>query len=87
MVEKLLEEANELVQSFANRAARVDLIALLSKVNDSFTGKNQDGEDILISANESGLVLRTYQHNGWIRINYYDECGFESEESFEGKWK
>lgn len=42
MVEKLLEEANELAQSFANRAARVDLIALLSKVNDSFTGKNQD---------------------------------------------
>lgn len=50
-------------------------------------GKNTDGEDMNISFSEDGVVTKTYQNNGWLRVNYYDENGFMECETFEGRWR
>ena len=50
-------------------------------------GKNTDDEDMDISLSEDGVVTKTYQNNGWLRVNYYDENGFMECETFEGRWR
>ena len=50
-------------------------------------GKNTDGEDMNISFSEDEVVTKTYQNNGWLRVNYYDENGFMECETFEGRWR
>jgi hypothetical protein len=52
-----------------------------------FYGENQDGEKIAIHVAHNGIVLVTYQHNGWIRNNYYYYGEDRCEEIFDGKWK
>lgn len=38
-----------------------------------YEGTNSDGEEITISVQKNvGIRVRTYQNNGWIRINDYD---------------
>ncbi len=43
------------------------------------TGKNEDGETLIIEygKDDTGLFYRvtTCQHNNWLRINTYYECG------------
>ena len=51
-----------------------------------FYGKNEDGEDIEIHIAESSIIHKTYQKNGWLRANYFDENGLPDGEIFEGKW-
>lgn len=50
-------------------------------------GKNTNDEDMDISFSEDGVVTKTYQNNGWLRVNYYDKNGFMECETFEGKWR
>lgn len=50
-------------------------------------GKNQVGEDQVISFASCGITVKTYQFNGWIRINYYTSEGYPEGESFRGRWK
>ena len=38
-------------------------------------GKNTNDEDMDISFSEDGVVTKTYQNNGWLRVNYYDKNG------------
>ena len=35
---------------------------------------------------KTGIVLRTNQHNGHTRANYYDQDGYPSGESYDGRW-
>lgn len=53
-----------------------------------FSGRNQNNEEIWISFfSDSTAELRTFQNNGWERVNYYS-CDGECEcETFEGKWR
>ena len=52
-----------------------------------FFGENEDGERIEIHIAEDSIIYKTYQKNGWIRVNYFDENGIEDGETFDGKWK
>ena len=52
-----------------------------------FSGENEDGECVFLSISESGMILRTEQENGWVRVNYYDQDGYATGEGFDGKWR
>lgn len=63
---------------------------LMEKYGDSkfpFYGKNENGEDIEIHIGKTDVIYKTYQNNGWIRVNYYDENGLPNGETFDGRWK
>jgi len=49
-------------------------------------GKNDQGEDTEIHISKDSIIYKTYQSNGWLRVNYYGEDGYPEGESFEGKW-
>ena len=51
-----------------------------------YFGKNEHGESVYLSVAKTGIILKTEQHNGWVRVNYYDENGFPTGESFDGRW-
>lgn len=55
------------------------------KSKTSFIGSNEDGETIEVGVFEDHISLRTYQNNGWTRLNVYHDDGYV-EEIFEGKW-
>ena len=48
---------------------------------------NQIGEQQLISFSEDGVIVTTFQDNGFIRENCYDVNGYYECESFTGRWK
>lgn len=78
---------NELSREFKTVAGRKKLIELYGDVNDMFTGHNEDGEMVCVSFDkENGIVLHTYQHNGWLRVNTYDKDGCVDSEGFDGRW-
>ncbi|MBP1581121.1 MAG: hypothetical protein J6A26_01825 [Oscillospiraceae bacterium] len=52
-----------------------------------FYGKNDEGEDIEIHICKTNIIFKTYQANGWVRANHFDEDGLPAGEMFEGRWK
>lgn len=80
------KQLNELCQNFDNIESRKKVIELYQDVDTSFSGNNENNETVEIHVSPSGLVTKTYQNNGWIRVNYYDSCGVAEGESFEGRW-
>lgn len=80
--------SNELSARFADIDGRRELIEKYGDSDTMFTGENADGEMVTVSIDkESGIILKTYQSNGWVRVNYYNKEGFAEGESFDGKWK
>ena len=77
---------NELTKNFADDKTRKEIIEKFTDYKQAFFGKNEDGEDVEIHIAESGIILKTYQNNGWLRVNYYDENGYAEDEVFNGKW-
>lgn len=55
-------------------------------VNDSFFGKNESGEDVIVGISNDSVVITTHQANGWVRNNYYNADGFFEGESYDGRW-
>lgn len=51
-----------------------------------YGGKNDEGEDVvvLISKGEEATV-KTFQKNGWLRVNYYGKNGYSEGETFQGR--
>ena len=43
-------------------------------------GKNEHGENIIVSINDNFAVVTTLQNNGWLRSNTYYPDGTETEE-------
>lgn len=79
---------NELSAQFFTAAGRKHLVEMYSDADTMFTGKNEDGEMVCVSFDkECGIVLQTYQENGWVRVNYYDKDGMPTGESFDGRWR
>lgn len=79
---------NELSARFADVAGRRELIKKYGNSNTMFTGENADGEMVTVSIDKDrGIVLKTYQNNGWVRVNYYNKEGIAEGEGFDGKWK
>ena len=86
--EELIANANELAADFDDLFSRRKLISVLKDVDTALVGENENGETVVISSSESGgMMLLTYQNNGWTRTNYYDECGYLEGEMFNGRWK
>ena len=54
---------------------------------DMLMGGNPKEESIEISFTESAATVKTYQNNGWVRVNYYNSEGYCEGETFEGRWK
>lgn len=82
------EIPNELSYEFVTEQGRKRLIELYGENKGMFHGKNSDGETVFVSIDSNrGIVLKTYQENGWIRINCYDKEGCIEDECFDGKWK
>lgn len=78
---------NELAAQFDTVEGRKKLIELYADSETMFSGVNADGENVTLSIAASGMVLKTMQENGWVRVNYYDAEGVADGESFDGKWK
>lgn len=58
-----------------------DILALESGL---YGGENEDGETVMVGRDKgNGYSVRTFQKNGWHRINYYDEEGRPEGETFE----
>lgn len=52
-----------------------------------YGGKNEENEDVMVFL-EKGLemTIKTFQNNGWLRVNYYTADGYSDGETFEGRW-
>ena len=78
---------NELSQNFGDIKVRRKLMELYGDSQTAYGGVNEEGEDVLVSIARDGIVVSTFQKNGWLRKNYYDENGSSEGETFEGWWK
>jgi len=78
---------NELSRRFNTVEGRRKLIEEYANSTTMFSGENEDGECVFLSISESGMILRTEQENGWVRVNYYDQDGYATGEGFDGKWR
>lgn len=75
---------NELSHEFVTREGRKRLIDRYGNTKTLFSGRNSDGEIVCVSFDtESGIVLKTSQQDGWVRVNYYDNDGWPAGETFE----
>lgn len=52
-----------------------------------YHGKNEDGQDVEIHIGKTSVIYKTFQSNGWVRVNYFDENGYSDGETFDGRWK
>lgn len=77
----------QLILDFSNPEEVKEAIKRYRHLDHSVDGINQNGEQQHISFSESGAVLTTYQANGFVRINYFDENGQLEGEAFDGRWK
>ena len=60
----------------------IELMKRADEFDSACSGKNKNGENVLISVNHDNITVETFQNNGWIRKNVYWECGM-SEELYE----
>lgn len=78
---------NELSCRFDTVEGRKEIVQRYADSDTMFTGENSDGETVYLSVSKTGMVLKTEQENGWVRVNYYDADGHSTGESFDGKWR
>ena len=78
---------NELSSRFDTVADRKELIDRYGDSNSMFIGNNAEGETVYLSVDACGIILKTEQENGWVRVTYYDADGVATGEGFDGKWK
>lgn len=83
----MIKIPDELSMQFGTQAGRKQLIELYADSDTMFFGQNEIGEKVYLSISKDGMVLNTQQENGWVRVNYYDEDGWPTGETFDGKWK
>lgn len=77
---------NELAKDFDRCEVRRTLIREFGKSETAYSGVNADGEDVLLSIFSDHITVFTNQHNGWVRVNYYDADGYAEGETFKGRW-
>lgn len=76
---------NELTKNFKDPAVRRKLMQEYADCR-GFQGKNEDDEIVWVSISSDQITVATYQKNGWVRVNYYDENGLSSGEAYNGRW-
>lgn len=55
-------------------------------MNVCYRGENADGEDVGLHIAKTGIIFKTYQANGFLRVNTYAADGSVEGETFEGRW-
>lgn len=85
MVQSMICIPNELTKNFKDPAVRRKLMAEYADCH-GFYGQNEDGEIVWVSISSTQITVATYQKNGWVRVNYYDENGLSSGEAYNGRW-
>lgn len=77
----------ELSARFGTAEGRCEMIRLYGDTPNLYAGTNADGESVYMEISRSrGITLTTNQHNGHVRVNYYDTNGHASGETFQGRW-
>lgn len=64
--------------------------SLMEEYGDSkfpFFGENDNGESIEIHICPTSVIHVTYQNNGWIRKDCFDEHGYYEAEMYGGRWR
>lgn len=61
---------------------------LIQKTEDGmYPTVSNDGEKVLVFIEKNkGMDVHFYQHNGWIRVDSYDNDGQSIGETFAGRW-
>ena len=77
---------NELARDFDRCEVRRTLMREFGESQTAYSGVNADGEDVLLSIFTDHITVSTNQHNGWVRVNYYDGDGYAEGETFKGRW-
>lgn len=80
------ENLNALCKDFDNIDNRREIIRLFNDIDTALTGNNENGETVELHISKDALITKTYQANGWVRVNYYDNNGEMTDETFEGRW-
>ncbi|QOV08450.1 hypothetical protein Kirov_251 [Bacillus phage Kirov] len=76
----------KLAIDMADIEVRKDLVQ--NRKSDLYSTINEDGEDVVIALEQGiGMEMKTFQNNGWVRVNYYDAGGAHNGETFAGRWK
>lgn len=81
-----MEIPNELSARFDTVEGRKAIIDRYKDSSSMFVGVNEDGETVFMSVSDTGIILRTEQENGWVRVNFYNADGEAEGETFDGKW-
>lgn len=90
LYEQVIEQArakpsqtkDDAVILFCTQESRKELIEKLKDSQTLYVGTNEEGETIHLSATNDGMYVRTYQSNGWVRVNHYDKEGVMDEETY-----
>lgn len=82
----MVQIPNELSQRFGDPAARQEIMKNFGEAHDPFFGTNEEGDLVVMEVRTCSIVTRTFQSNGWTRINFYSQDGSPSGETYE-KWK
>ena len=77
---------NELAAHFDRSEVRRTLMKEFGESQTAYSGVNEDGEDVLLSIYSDHVIVFTNQHNGWVRVNYYDADGYAEGETYKGRW-
>lgn len=77
---------NELARDFDRCEVRRTLMREFGESQTAYSGVNADGEDVLLSIFTDHITVSTNQHNGWVRVNYYDADGYAEGETLKGRW-
>ena len=52
-----------------------ELVAKYGYIEEYQCGKNEDGENVMVSIDKDCACIRTYQRNGFVRVNIYHNDG------------
>lgn len=87
MSEMISEKENDKIQFDPNDfEGMCRLMDTYGKSDAMFFGKNEKGEEVTVSVLESEIAVKTFQKNGYTRLNtYYKDGG--SDETYDGRWK
>lgn len=81
------KQLNALCKFIDNIETRRKVIEIYKDIDTAFTGNNEHKETVELHVTPTGMMIRTYQNNGWVRVNYYNVSGVAECESYEGRWK
>ena len=74
------------INDFSDINERRRLTEEYGDMNACYRGENADGEDVELHIAKTGIIFKTYQVNGFLRVNTYAADGSAEGETFEGRW-